>query len=227
MMHNSRSKAKIKFVALLVAIILLWYLGSLFHIKPQSLQKSLEKFPLVYSGIIFVLLYVVVTFFIWLSKDIFKIVGAVIFGATISTLFIWVAETANAFILFRLSRFLGRNFVENSLKGKFKDLDRKLTKVNFFWLFMFRAVPLVPFRFMDLALGLSKISFRKYLVVVILGSPLRIFWVQYIASCVGTGIFGSPAALAKYLMANKVLFNFSFIYLVLVILVAWKIKFRD
>lgn len=226
-MKPKEGNTKTKFLVLLIGIFLLWYLGRSFPVKPEGLQKSLERLPVIYSGIIFVVLYVVVTFFIWFSKDILKIVGALLYGAALSTLFIWAAEVANAFILFHLGRYLGRGFVQDSLKGKFHSLDTKLAKVNFFWLLVFRAVPLVPFRFMDLGLGLTKISFGRYLIVVILGSPLRIFWVQYILSGVGAGIFRSPNLLVEYLMANKFLFSFSLTYLGLVALVALKIKFKD
>ena len=219
-------KNKIKFLVLIIAILSLWFLGRYFHIDSENIQKSLGKFPIFYAGIIFVILYCLVTFFIWLSKDVFRFVAAVSFGAYISTLLIWLAETVNAFVLFYFSRCLGRSFVENSLKGKYKNLDEKLARVNFFWLFMFRAVPLIPFRFLDLGTGLTRISFRRYVIAVILGSPLRIFWVEYVLAGVGKSIFNNPYALSEYLLSNKTLFMFSLLYLILVILLGLKIKER-
>jgi uncharacterized membrane protein YdjX (TVP38/TMEM64 family) len=218
-------KNKITFLVLIIAVLLLWFLGRYFHIDSDRIQNFLEEFPVIYAGIIFIILYVLITFFIWLSKDIFRLVSAVLFGAYISTLFIWIAEIINACILFSLSRYLGRGFVEDAFKTpKFKNLDERLTRTNFFWLLMFRLVPLVPFRFLDLAIGLTNISFKKYLIAVVLGSPIRIFWVQYILAGVGQGIFSKPYALIEYLMANKALFSLSFVYLAMVILVAFKIK---
>ena len=218
---------KIKFFILISAILLIWYLGKFFPIDTLAIETSLKRFPVFYSGIIFIALYVVITFFIWLSKDIFRFMAAVLFGAYLSTLFIYIAETINAFILFYTARYLGRGFVENTLKANRKDLDDRLAGVNFFWLFIFRSVPLIPFRFLDLGAGLTKISFKKYLAAVILGSPLRIFWVQFVLSGVGKSIFAKPDALIEYLSANKALFTLSLAYLLLVILVALKLKTRD
>lgn len=226
-MDITQHKNIFKFLILVIAIVLIWYLGRFFHIDTQTIENSLKRFPVFYSGIIFIILYVIVTFFIWLSKDIFKFIAAVLFGAILSTLFIWIAEIINAFILFYLARYLGRNFVENSLKAKFNKLDEKLGRVSFLWLFLFRTVPLIPFRFLDLGIGLTRISFRRYLLAVIFGSPLRIFWVQYVLCGVGKSIFTHPLALAEYLLQNKTLFIFSFAYLILVILVALKIKLKD
>lgn len=226
-MDIAKQKHTLRFLIFVIAIFLIWYLGRFFHIDAKAIETSLKRLPLFYSGFLFVIFYCLVTFFIWLSKDIFRFLAAVLFGAYLSTLFIWIAEIINAFILFYLARCLGRGFVENSLKGTSKNLDERLVRVNFFWLFLFRAVPLIPFRFLDLGAGLTRISFRKYLVAVILGSPLRIFWVQYVLSGVGKSIFNNPYALTEYLLQNKTLFVFSLAYLLLVILVVLKIKHRD
>lgn len=223
---NVKSKSRLKFLVLLLGLVLLFFIGRFFHFDATSLQSYLKKFPLYYCGLIFVILYVIVTFFIWLSKDVFRFSAAILFGATLSTLLIWLAEMINAFILFYLARRLGREFVEDSLSAKFSHLDEKLGKTNFLWLFLFRSVPLIPFRFLDLGTGLTKISFRRYFLAVILGSPLRIFWVQYALAGVGEAIFKNPYALAEYLLANKPLFLFSLIYLALVVVVARKLKHK-
>ncbi|MCM8771415.1 MAG: VTT domain-containing protein [Candidatus Omnitrophica bacterium] len=160
------------------------------------------------------------------NKDIFKVAGAILFGAYTSTLFIFIAEIGNVFILFYLARSLGRNFVEQSLRksARYSNLDEKLGGVSFFWLFLLRFVPLVPFRFLDLACGLTKISFRRYLAAAILGSPVRIFWIQYVLSAVGKSVFTNPLALSEYLLQNKAFLFFTIAYFILVILVFLKIR---
>ena len=225
-METNKQRNIFKFLIFIIALGLIWYSGRLLRIDTQPIEHSLRGFPVIYSGLIFVVLYVVVTFFIWLSKDLFRLTAAILFGSYLSTLFVWVAETANAFILFHLARYLGRGFVESALKADKRGLDSKLANVNFFWLFMFRFTPLVPFRFLDLGMGLTSISFRKYLLAVILGSPVRIFWQQYVLCAVGRSILTNPAALTEYFLQNKTLFALSLIYVLLVILVAFKIKFK-
>jgi len=218
---------KIRFLVLVILLFLFWYMGKIFHIDLESLQNYLSKFPLIWAGFIFTFLYCIVSFFTWFSwvtKDILRFVAAVLFGAYVSTLFIWIAETLNSSLLFYLTRFLGRGFVERFLQKKYQNFDERIGRVNFFWLFLFRFVPLVPFAFLDLANGLSKIPFRRYFWAIVLGSPLRIFWLQYILSAVGLSVFKDPSILVSYLLANKSIFIFSFIYLILVIIVGIKIK---
>ncbi len=224
MAFEAKDKNKIKFLVLVSAIALLWFIGGYFNIPAARLENFLIKFPTFYSGVIFIIFYVIVTFFIWLSKDAFRFISAVLFGAYISTFLIFAAEVINAFILFFLSRSLGRDYLESKAGGRYSWLDKKLAGVNFLWLVIFRATPLIPFRFMDLAAGLTRITFRKYLAAVVLGTPLRTFWLQYILAGVGRNMLNNPLAITDYLLLNKNIFVFSFIYLILVIIVALKIR---
>ncbi len=222
-----RYKHEIEFLILVIAITVFWYLGRLFHIDTEAIERSLKGSPLLYSSIIYIILYVVVTFFIFFSKDLFWLMGAVLFGVTLSTVLICIAEVINAAILFNLTRHLGRAYVEKRVTGKYREFDEKLGRINFFWLFIFRAAPLIPYRFMDLGAGLTRIHFRKYITAVILGSPVKMFWIQYILYGVGKSIFDNPAILVDYFLNNKGLLLLSLVYVGLVIMAVLKIESKD
>lgn len=214
-----------KFIIFILILFLLWFCGRFFKIEMQDLKVYLQRFSILKAGGIFIALYVIVTFFIWLSKDVFRIAAAVIFGANLSTLFIWIGECINAVILFHFSRFMGREFIE---KKFFKEKEQRLkerlsSERGFLSLFFFRVVPLVPFRFLDLIMGLSSISFRKYFLVVMLGSPIRIYWLQFILAALGISVFKEPQALMQYLLNHKIIFFVSLVYLILAIILGFKL----
>ena len=215
------------FIFLIAGIILTWYLGRYFHLDTARIQEWLRGYPLFYSGLLYIFLYVVISFLLFFSKDLLWFMAAVLFGPSLSALFICIAEVINAFILFYLARYLGKPYVEKSLSGRYKILYEKLSKVNFFWLFVFRAAPLIPYRFLDLACGLTTMRFRKYLAAVVLGTPVKMFWVQHILYGVGKSVLDNPYALVEYFLNNKALLLFSLIYIILVIMVVVKIKARD
>jgi len=216
-------KPDIGFLLLILSIFLLWYLGKFLHIDIQSIQKPLTHFPLAISCVIYVVLYVVVTFFIFFSKDIFYLAAALLFGPYLSAALVFIAEIINAVILFSLSRILGRDYVENSVSGRYKNLDERIGSLSLFWLFIFRAAPLIPYRFLDLAAGLTKIRFKKYLLACLLGSPVKIFWIQYVLYGVGESVFTDSNAIVDYFSKNTNLLFFSLIYIILVALVIFKI----
>ena len=223
-MDLKKYKSGFGFFILIISIFFLWYLGRLLHLDIQTIRKPLESFPLFVSSLIFVILYVVVTFFIFFSKDIFYLAGALIFGPYLSAVLIFISEALNSCILFYCSRYLGRAFVRETLSGKYQRLDERLGEVSLFWLFIFRAAPLIPYRFLDMAAGLTRMRFRKYFAAVLLGSFLKIFWIQFILYGVGESVLSNPNALTEYFLTNQPVLIFSLLYLVLVGMVIYKIR---
>jgi len=220
-------KQEFRFIIFILVLSLLWYLSRYIRIDIPALEESLSGFPLILSAVFYILLYVAVTFFIFFSKDLFWITGALLFGPFLSASLICVAELINACILFYMARLLGRGYVQKKLSGKYRALDEKLSGLNLFWLFIFRAAPLVPYRFLDLASGLTGMRFRKYLIAVFLGTPLKMFWIQYIIYAVGKRILDNPIVLMEYLLDHRGLFLISLIYVILVIMVVIKMAKKE
>ena len=129
----------VKFVLFLLLILLFLVIGKIFPIDQEWCRSFLTGYSLLWSGIIFIVLYVVITFFIWLGpKDIFRITAAVVYGAYWSTLFVYAAEMTNVIVLFSFSRKLGRGFVESRLKGGMQRLDEIIATTSFWSIFFLR-----------------------------------------------------------------------------------------
>jgi uncharacterized membrane protein YdjX (TVP38/TMEM64 family) len=226
---NGKLGNSLKFLALIVFVSALPLLQSFvdFPAYAGHIRNILNNFPLLYSSLIYVILYVVVTFFIFFSKDAFWLMGALVFGAGLSALLISVAEVINAFILFSLSRKLGRGFIEKNSPAKYRNFDEKLGHISFAWLLVFRVAPLIPYKFMDLSAGLTKIDIRKYLAAAALGTPFKMFWIQYIISGVGRGVLYDPRAVAEYFLHNKIILVSGLFYLILVVLAVIKMRSKD
>jgi len=209
-----------KFALLIILLFLFWQMGRHIPLDLDSYRRWLAQFPLFISGFVFVAVYVVVTFFVFFANDLFRMMSAVLFGPAISTLFVLTAEMVNLVVLFHLSRNLGREFLEQKFKWK-KDRPELKAEDPFWGIFIIRVAPLVPFRFLDLGFGLTKISFKRYFVISLLGSPLRIFWLQFILAGAGEMIFKNPGVVVEYLLENRMVVNWSFFYLVLTFLGVW------
>ena len=220
-MRNIMDKPIARFTILIVILAVLLLLGQYFSIDEEKIDSFLNKIPLTTAAIAFIFLYVGGTFVIWYLKDPLKVVGAVLFGAYLSTGLIYVAEIINAAIFFYLTHLLGKDFVEKSMRGKFKDIYEKLGQINMGWIFLLRAMPLIPYRVLDMSFGLSKVSFRKYLIVVLLASPPRIFWIQFVLAGVRSL---SIEKMVGYFLDHRIIFVWSLLYLVFTCIMAFRIK---
>ncbi|MBW1744342.1 MAG: VTT domain-containing protein, partial [Deltaproteobacteria bacterium] len=116
---------------------------------------------------------------------------------------------------------LGKDYVEKTLRGKFKRFYERIDEINLGWIFLLRAVPLIPYRVLDISFGLSKLPLKKYILIVILASLPRIFWVQFVLA--GMKGFSMNAAVA-YFNENNVVFFLSLAYFVITLIVAFRIK---
>ena len=221
--HRTRQR----FLLLILFLVIIGVSNYYFKIDLEDIRAFLENFPLWVAVFIYALIYVLATIFIPPTKDILKVMGAICLGAILSSLSIWIAEIINAILLFCLARYLGRGFVQEKLKGRAKMFDQRIGSSGFKGILILRLVPLIPYRVLDCLVGLTSFSFIQYFVIVVIGSPLRIFWIQYILAGVGIAIFKNPAALLDYMMANKIVFVWSLVYLILVIIVGFRLKFRQ
>jgi uncharacterized membrane protein YdjX (TVP38/TMEM64 family) len=212
---------RVRFVLFLLFIIAFIFLGKLVSVDKGAIDAFLKRVPLPYACVAFAFLYVVGTFMIWYLKDPLKVVGAILFGAYLSTLLIYLAEIINACIFFKISKSLGQDYVEKSLTGRFKRFYEKIDDINLGWIFLLRAVPLIPYRVLDLGFGLSKLPLKKYILIVILASLPRIFWVQFILA----GIKGfSMNGAMTYFKQNHIVFFLSLAYFVVTSIVAFRMK---
>ena len=211
-----------RFISLVCLVVILWFAARMFQFEMEALRARLTQYPAWLSACIFIGMYVGFTSLLWVgTMDFFRISGALIFGAYWGTLFIWIAEILNAAILFHVSRQLGQEFVLKKLGIPVEKLKYSNHPGGFWSAFVLRINPLVPFRFMDLGFGLSKIDFPKYFWAVVLGSPGRIFMVQFIIAGVGEAILKDPRAMMNYLLDHRTVFLFCAGYLAVVALITF------
>ena len=207
-----------QFCILIALLFVFIFVGRYFNFDVERCREVLSKFPIVLSGLIFVVAYVVTTTFIWMGpKDVFRVVGAILFGAYVSTVFVWIGEMFNATILFFLSRKLGREFVQKKFNIGEGHLDKIKKEAGILGILALRINPLVPFRFLDLGYGLSRVSFKKYLSVIVIASGPRIFWLQFILADVGANVFKDIPALTAYFQNHPFIVQYSGMYFLLVI----------
>lgn len=217
-MRKFLSKPTQHFLLLVTLVVTLWLLGRALNIDLEQVRDWLSQYPLWLSGSLFILIYVGLTTVLWVGTiDFFRISGALLFGPYWSTLFVYIAEIANASILFLLSRKLGRKFVEEKFHLQSKDTKYTPDNAGFWTAFVLRINPLVPFRFMDVGFGLTKMPFRLYFYAVVWGSLLRIFWLQYVIAGMGQAVLKNPLAMAEYFRDNILALAVSVVYFLSVV----------
>jgi pyruvate/2-oxoglutarate dehydrogenase complex dihydrolipoamide dehydrogenase (E3) component/uncharacterized membrane protein YdjX (TVP38/TMEM64 family) len=97
------------------------------------------------------------------------LLGGAIFGFFKGFLLTSFASTIGATIAFSTSRFLLRDWVKKRFKIHLLSFISSTDKDQYFYLFSLRMIPIFPFFLVNLLMGLTKISWRKFYFISQLG----------------------------------------------------------
>jgi radical SAM/Cys-rich protein len=107
--------------------------------------------------------------------------GGAIFDLGWGTVYVFVAAVIGSSVAFLVARHGARRFVERRLgdSARFAAVDRAIGEQGLKIVFLLRLSPAFPFSLLNYALGLTRISFRDYLLASIGMLPGTVLYVYY------------------------------------------------
>lgn len=206
------TKAAILALFLLLAFIVLRHTGAAAHGSKQGIQALVSRFGLLAPAVhatVFALGTAALV-----PASVFILMGAVVFGKVLGTIYNLVGAIGGAALSFLVSRYLGRDFAARMLKGKLQRLDAKAEQHGFI-LIAYLRLAYVPFAPLNYAAGLTRMRFRDYLLGSALGMiPGVLLFTSFLDELTN---LGSPAdLLTPRFLVPLLLFAASFCLPVLV-----------
>ncbi len=209
-------KNRQKLLILAAALLLLagggWFLyASGFFLAAQSLDglRAYIVHFAPYSHLAFFLVQLLSVILAPIPSNITAAAGGVLFGTWPAFLLTFGAVAVGSLLMFWLSRALGRDFadrlVSRRLSEKYQDVLRTKAPVFLVLAFLF---PFFPDDMLCILAGLTKLSFRRFAVIVLLTRP----WGLLFASALGGSTLDLPpwvmvpiglAGLALFLLGMK------------------------
>ena len=146
----------------------------------EALQAWLASMGPAAPGL-FVVLYALGTV-LFLPGSLLTLAGGALFGPLWGTLYNLAGATLGAALAFLIARHLASDWVEARVGGRLARLKVGVEREGWRFVAFVRLVPLFPFNLLNYALGLTRISFRDYLVASILcmaPGALAYTWLGY------------------------------------------------
>jgi uncharacterized membrane protein YdjX (TVP38/TMEM64 family) len=133
------------------------------------------------------------------------IVGALVFGPVLGTLYSSVGATIGATAAFLVGRYAARDMVEGLLRKNksLQKIDDGVERQGWRMLMITRLVPLFPFNAQNYVYGLTKISLPTYVIVSFLCMLPGCLAFNFMAGSIRTGEFGK---FLIYLAAGAIVF---------------------
>lgn len=173
------NKSKLILAAVFVVAIAGFFyfdLGSYFSLDYFSTQKdNIDQFyqnNQLLTMAIYFLVYIAVTGLSLPGAAILTLVGGAIFGLFYGLLLISFASSIGATLAFLFSRFLLKDWVQNSYAKQLKAINEGIEKEGTFYLFMLRMVPVFPFFIINLVMGLTPLKTAQFYLTSQLGMLL-------------------------------------------------------
>lgn len=168
-------KSKYVYIVLGFAVligILVWSResGLLSEFQGEELKNTVLGFG-VWAPVVYIAFYAAASL-LFIPGSPITLVGGALFGPLYGTLYTILGATVGAVLAFQLARALGHKFVHSGtgkVSQKLHAYDDKIAKNGFLTVLILRLVPLFPFNALNFALGLTRVSFRDYLLGTFLG----------------------------------------------------------
>lgn len=154
------AKAAALLAFLILAFVGLRYGGTGDRISKQGIQALVSGLG-VLAPLAHVAIYAVGTT-VLLPATLFTLIGAVVFGKFLGTMYNLLGATGGAALSFLAARYLGRDFAARLLQARLRRLDAKAEEHGFL-LISYLRLAYFPFAPLNYAAGLTRIRFLDYL----------------------------------------------------------------
>ncbi len=165
----------------LIAAFWAFNLGQYFTLT--YLKSSAAGFRALYAEhqalvvLVYFLVYVAATSLSLPGAAVLTVAGGAFFGLLTGTLVISFASAIGATVACFVSRFLLRDWVQGKFGDKIVKINEGIEREGAFYLFTLRLIPVFPFWMINLVMGLTKISLRRF------------YWVSQLGMLPGTIVY--------------------------------------
>ena len=147
-----------------------------------SLQGALEQIRQlgIWGPVLFILLYIVSCMAL-IPASVLTVGSGTLFGVVQGSIYVSIAATLGATAAFLIGRYLARDWVMRRIGAHpaFVAIDQAVADEGWRIVFLTRLCPIFPFFLMNYAYGLTRISFRDYVLAtwigIIPGSTLFVY----------------------------------------------------
>lgn len=175
-----------KIIIVILAIVALCLVFEFNHLltlgNAKIYQAQLSEYinnNFLLASVLFFVLYTVSTALSIPGSIMLTLLGAALFGFWWSLLLVSFASSIGATLAFLFSRYLLRDWVQRRFGGKLKAINLGIKKDGSLYLLTLRLIPIFPFFMINLLMGLTPMSTKKYYLFSQLGMlPTTIVFVN-------------------------------------------------
>ena len=172
----NKNKIKLLILVLFFAVILsLRFSGLTDNLNWQNFliyKQDIKKFVNLYylkSSLIYILFFIISSILCLPIIAVITLAGGFLFDTLHAVIYINIAATIGAIIMFLIARYSLKDWVQNKFKDKISIFNKNLDKDSFYYLVIVRFVPGIPFFLVNFLAGLTKIKLSTFIMTTSIG----------------------------------------------------------
>ncbi|MGT2801137.1 TVP38/TMEM64 family protein [Streptococcus henryi] len=172
----------IGFAALIATGILVFWLYRLGILNDSNALKDFVNYYRFWGPFIFILIQIIQVVFPIIPGGVTTVAGFLIFGTWQGFIYNYLGILLGSVILFLLVRIFGKKFILLFVKEEtFYRYERKLDTPGYERFFIFcMASPISPADVMVMVTGLTNMSLKRFVVILLIAKPLSIIGYSYL-----------------------------------------------
>jgi uncharacterized membrane protein YdjX (TVP38/TMEM64 family) len=182
----SKLNKKVKITIFLVIVgLAIWFNRSYLQFDTNQIRNWIVTFGFL-APLIYILLYTIRPL-IFFPASVLSIAGGLAFGALLGTIYTIIGATLGAMISFIVARKLGEKIGNKEWKGNAKRIQAQMEVNGFFYVLLFRFIPLVNFDLISYLAGISKVRLTSFFLGTIIGIIPGTFAYNFLGSSMISG----------------------------------------
>lgn len=152
----------------------------------------------------FVALFLVIGLFLLPGATLLSVCSGAVFGLPLGPVLVSMGSTLGAVLAFFMARYILRDWAEEKFGEKLRPIHEGLCENDIHYILVLRLIPLFPFFLVNIAMGVSPISWRVFMIGTLLGK-LPATWIyanagSHLASLRSLSDITSPGVLGALTM---------------------------
>jgi uncharacterized membrane protein YdjX (TVP38/TMEM64 family) len=209
-----RKKAIIKAALLLAfvvsALLLVRYTSLRAVLTAEVLRQIMDSVGVFWAPVLYILFYAAGVC-LFLPGSLLTGLGAAVFGAYWGFVYVWIGAMLGAGAAFFIGRFLGRDFAASLIGGRLKKYDEAIERNGFATVLYLRLV-YFPFTPMNFGMGLTRVTFRDYIVGtglgIMVGTFIFTFFIGTLKEVWDSGDWGALLSIKVFFSVAIFIFSF-------------------
>lgn len=160
---------------ILLGTSLFYSLGPYDSLNLEWLKDNQKPLEVLYRDnsltmiVVFVALFLVIGLFLLPGATLLSVFSGAVFGLPLGPVLVSLGSTLGAVLAFFVARFILRDWVEERFGERFDPIHKGLCENDINYMLVLRLVPLFPFFLVNIAMGVSPISWKVFMVGTLLG----------------------------------------------------------